>query len=175
MPMDFMELAQERYSLRSFDPREVEPEKLELILQAGRLAPTAANYQPQKIYVVQSAAGLQQLKTCTPYTFDAPTVLVVCADTSKSWKRKYDGHDSYQVDGAIVATHMMLEATELGLGTTWVASFDPAVLSQILGLPENCIPVCLLPLGYPSPTAQVNPNHYSRKELGETVTWEITE
>lgn len=170
--MNFMELVKERYSLRSFDHRKVEKEKLELILLAGQLAPTAANRQPQRILVITSDEGMEKLKECTSYTFDAPMALLICADTSISWKRKVDGHDSAQVDAAIVATHMMMEITELGLGSTWVASFDPAAMRSAFSIPENLIPVCLLPLGYPRGTATIHPNHFKRKHLSETVVYD---
>lgn len=169
--MNFMELVKERYSVRSFEPRAVEKEHLDLILQAGQLAPTAANRQPQRILVIESEAGMEMLKECTPYTFDAPMALLICADTSISWKRKYDGHDTAEVDAAIVTTHMMLEAAELGLGSTWVASFDPEAICVAFSIPENLIPVCVLPLGYPGANAQITPNHYTRKDLFETVTY----
>jgi len=170
--MNFMELVKARYSVRSFDPRPVEKEQLDLVLQAGQLAPTAANRQPQRILVVASDEGMEKLKDCTPYTFDAPMVLLVCTDISLSWKRKYDGDDSGVVDAAIVATHMMMAAAELGLGSTWVGSFDPDALRTVFSIPETLIPVCLLPMGYPSAASQVPPSHFTRKDIFETVAYD---
>lgn len=108
--MDFLELARERYSVRKFAPQKVEKEKLDAVLEAGRLAPTAVNYQPQRILVLDSDAALGKLKDCTPYHFSAPLALVVCYDAAVSWKRSYDGKDMGEVDASIVTTHMMLEA-----------------------------------------------------------------
>ncbi len=170
--MNFMELVKARYSVRSFDVTPVEKEQLDLVLQAGQLAPTAANRQPQRILVISSDKGMEKLKDCTPYTFDAPMALVVCTDTDLSWKRKYDGNDSGEIDAAIVATHMMMEAAELGLGSTWVGSFDPDVLRSAFSIPEALIPVCILPMGYPRADSQIPPSHFTRKDIFETVSYD---
>jgi len=116
--MDFLELAQKRYSCRSFLDKEVEKEKLEKILEAGRIAPTAVNYQPQRILILQGKEQLEKLKDCTIYGWGAPIILVICYDKNISWKRKYDGKDEGIIDASIVTTHMMLEIADLGLGTT---------------------------------------------------------
>ena len=123
--MDFLELARERYSVRKFAPKKVENEKLDAVLEAGRLAPTAVNYQPQRILVLDSEESLGKLRDCTPYHFSAPLALIVCYDDTTSWKRSYDGKDIGKGDTSIVTTQMMLEAAALGLGTTWVGHFDP--------------------------------------------------
>lgn len=170
--MDFMDLVKARYSVRSFDPREVEKEQLDLVLEAGQLAPTAANRQPQRILVITGEAGMEKLRGCTAYTFDAPMALLVCTDTSLSWKRKYDDNDSGEIDAAIVATHMMMEAAELGLGSTWVGSFEPDALRSAFSIPEALIPVCLLPMGYPSADSQIPPSHFTRKDIFETVSYD---
>ena len=168
--MDFIDLAKDRYSLRKFSAKPVEKEKLDLILQAGRLAPTACNYQPQRILVVESAEAIEKLKKCTRYVFDAPMVLLICYDKNVSWKRSFDGVDLGSVDTSIVITHMILEAAELGLGTTWVGHFDPAAVIDAFTIPENLIPVALLPLGYPADDAGPNPQlHPNRKPIEETV------
>jgi nitroreductase len=167
--MKFIELTKERYSLRSFDSRKVEKEKLDLILKAGQLAPTAVNYQPQRILVIESDEALEKLKACTVYHFNAPMALLVCADKNEAWKRTYDGKVHTDIDGSIVATHMMLQATELGLGTTWVGHFDPTAIRSAFNVPENLDIVCLFPLGYPSKEAKPHPMHEKRKEISETV------
>lgn len=167
--MDFIELAKERYSLRSFDTKKVEKEELDLILKAGQLAPTAANHQPQRILVVESDEALDKLKTCTIYHFNAPLALIVCADRNEAWKRSYDGKIHTDIDGSIVATHIMLQAADIGLGTTWVGHFDPIAVRSAFDLPENLEPVCILPLGYPSNAAKPNPNHQKRKDISQTV------
>ena len=145
----FLELAGARYSVRGFKPRPIEPEKLAQVLEAGRIAPTACNNQPQRIKVITGPADLAKADECTPCRFGAPVVLLVCYDKTKSWRRKFDGADSGDIDASIVATHLMLAAHELGLGTCWVMYFDPAKTSELFGLPENIAPVAMLPMGYP--------------------------
>lgn len=168
--MDFFQLAKERYSLRSFSPAPVEPEKLRRILEAGRLAPTACNNQPQRILVLQSGEELDRLKKCTPCHFSAPATLLVCFDRRESWKRSFDGQEFGAVDASIVGTHLMLAAAALGLGTTCVGYFDPAAVRREFALPDEIVPVMLLPLGYPAQGAGPNPaQHFSRRPLGQTV------
>ena len=167
--MDFLELARERYSVQKFAPKKVEGEKLDAVLEAGRLAPTAVNYQPQRILVLDSDAALGKLKDCTPYHFSAPLALVVCYDAATSWKRSYDGKDMGEVDASIVTTHMMLEAAALGLGSTWVGHFDPQKVRSAFALPENVIPVAILPMGYPHESSVPSPKHAERLPLSATV------
>lgn len=167
--MSFIELAEGRYSVRRFSDRPVEKEKLDLVLKAGQLAPTACDNQPQRILVIEGAQGAAKLKACTRYQFGAPMALLVCYDSTESWKRGFDGKDSGDVDASIVATHLMLEAAELGLGTTWVGSFDPEAARREFSLPETLVPVALLPMGYPAQDAAPSPRHSDRKPIGETV------
>lgn len=167
--MNFIKLAEDRYSLRKFSDKPIEKEKLNLILRAGQLAPTACNYQPQRILVIESGKALEKLKKCTPYHFNAQMVLLICYDNVISWKRKFDGKDSGDVDASIVSTHMMLQAADLGLGTTWVGHFDPALMIKEFALPDNIVPVVLLPIGYPAKDASQNPLHSERKSIEDTV------
>lgn len=163
--MNFLDLANERYSVRKFDGRKVEQEKIDLILEAGKLAPTACNYQPQRILLIQSGDGLERVKDCTRYHFNAPLTLIICYDNTVSWKRSFDHYDMGAVDAGIVTTHMMLEIAELGLGSTWVGHFDPQKVKENFSLPENIIPVAILPIGYPAKESSPNPNHTKRQEL----------
>ena len=167
--MKFINLAEERYSLRKFSDQPIEKERLDLILKAGQLAPTACNYQPQRILVIESEAALTKLKLCTPYHFNASIALLICYDKGVSWKRSYDGKDSGDIDSSIVTTHMMLQAADLGLGTTWVGHFDPNQIIKEFALPDNIVPVALLPLGYPGKDATKNPLHRKSKSVEETV------
>lgn len=167
--MDFLELAKKRYSVRKFDDKKVEAEKVKLILEAGKLAPTACNFQPQRILIINDAISLNKLKNCTPYHFGAPLAILICYNNAISWKRKYDSKDSGDIDASIVTTHMMLEVANLGLGTTWVGHFDPEQMRTAFNLPENIIPVALLPIGYPAEDSQSNPNHDKRYESDKTV------
>ncbi len=167
--MDFLKLAHERYSVRKFSDKEVEREKLDAILEAGRCAPTAVNNQPQRVLVIESAEALEKLKKCTPCHFSAPLALLVCYDNAASWKRNFDGYDMGAVDAAIVTTHMMLEAADLGLGTTWVGYFDPAAVRREYELPDYLVPVAILPLGYPAEDAAPSPYHEKFLAPGETI------
>lgn len=169
--MAFIKLVEDRYSLRKFSEKPVEKKKLELILKAGRLAPTACNNQPQRILVIQSPEAIEKLKKCTPCHFGAPMALIICYDSTLSWKRPHDGHDSGDVDASIICTHMMLQAAEQGLGTTWVGYFDPAAVKTEFSLADNIIPVAILPLGYAAEGAEPAEIHYQRKPIEETVSY----
>ena len=118
MSADFLTLAANRFSVRRFDARPVEPEALSRILRAGQLAPTACNRQPQRILILQSEDSLARLRRCTVCHFNAPVALIVCYDKTECWTREFDGKPSGDIDASIVTTHMMLEAAELGVGTT---------------------------------------------------------
>ncbi|MGB7594072.1 MAG: nitroreductase family protein [Erysipelotrichaceae bacterium] len=165
--MEFINLAKERFSHRAFSEQPVEKEKLDLILEAGRIAPTAGNYQPQRILVIQSDEAIAKLKLCTPCHYNATLILLVCYEDIS--KNPFTGEKIGEIDASIVTTHMMLEATELGLGTVWVGYFNPALIRTHFHLPENYIPVCLLPIGYPDDDAYPSPMHESRKPLEKTV------
>lgn len=122
--MDFLSLAKKRYACRSYQQRKVEPEKIAAILEAGRVAPTGANRQPQRLVVVESAEGMERLARCTR-DFGAPLAIIVCADTNEVWTRKYDGKKIGDIDASIVTDHMMLAAASLGLDTPSCASRLP--------------------------------------------------
>lgn len=152
--MDFLEFSRKRYSVRSYSAQEVEASKINKILQAAVIAPTAVNYQPQKIYVLKSHEALQKIRTITKSTYDAPLVFLVCSDITRSWHSCFvEGYNSGEMDASIVCTHMMLEAEYLGLGSVWVLLFDPDKIKEAFNLPENIIPHCLLCVGYPSENA----------------------
>ncbi|MBQ0102437.1 MAG: nitroreductase family protein [Firmicutes bacterium] len=167
--MDFSNLAKERYSVRSFSDEKVSDTDLSVILEAGNLAPTACNRQPQRIIAVRSEEGLKKLKNCTDYTFDAPLALIVCYEADKCWVRPFDGKSSGDIDASIVATHMMLQAKEIGIGSTWVMYFKPDVLKKDFRLDENVVPVAILMMGHPSENCVPSHNHGKRKKIEETV------
>lgn len=164
--MEFDKVIKKRTACRKFTEKEVEQEKLDHILSAGNLAPTAKNIQPQKIYVVRGK-NLSKIDEASPCRYGAPVVLVVCADKSLSFEK--DGHLTYEVDASIVATHMMLEATNLGVDNIWIEMFDTKKLKEVLKLEDKIEPVCLIPLGYASKDYKGNPHHNMRKPLEETV------
>ena len=168
--MTFQELAHERYSVRSFQDRPIAEEHLNLILEAGRVAPTACNFQPQKIYVAKSAEAREKLASVCRCTFGAPVILVVCYDRERNWKNKLmPGYESGETDAAIVCTHMMLQAFELGIGSCWVGYFNPKTVAETLGLPENVTVSALLPMGYPAEDAKPLPLHSQFRDFGDTI------
>lgn len=169
--MTFLELAKARYSIRSFQDRPIEKEHMDRILEAGHVAPTACNYQPQKIYIAQSEDARKKLASVCRCTFDAPVILVVCYDRDLDWKNKLQpGYESGETDAAIVCTHMMLEAAELGIGSCWVGYFNAQAVSEALGLPENVTVSALLPMGYPADDAKPLPLHSQFRYPDEIVT-----
>ena len=163
--MDFLELAKERYSCRRFSDRHVEDEKIDKILEAARLAPTAVNFQPQRIIVVKSSDAMNKLKKGISPNLNPTLAFIVSYDKNSCWVREYDNEDSGTVDASIVATHMMLEAANLGIGSTWVMHFNPFVIEEEFELEENIIPVVVLVMGYPALDAVPSANHTKRKEI----------
>lgn len=166
--MTFENLVKQRYSVRKYDSRPVEPEKMEKILEAGRLAPTACNFQPQRILVIQGE-DMEGLEGCTPYRYGAPAALVVCYDKTVSWKNR-SGREIGDVDGTIVMTQMMYQAEELGIGSLLVGVYKEPLIRERFHIPENYEIVCLLMLGYPTADCEPHPKlHADRKNLEETV------
>jgi nitroreductase len=163
--MTFLELAKSRYSVRSYKSQPIEQNKLEQVLEAGRIAPTACNNQPQRIKVFTSTADLAKVDECTPFRFKAPAVLLVCYDKTDCWRRKFDGAYSGEIDASIVATHLMLAAHDLALGTCWVMHFDPDKTIELFKLPKNVIPSAMLPIGYPSERSEPSSGHLHKAAL----------
>ena len=161
--MEFEKVIRERKATRKFSDKPVEKEKLDKILDAGRLAPTAKNLQPIKIYVVSSEEGLKKMDKATKCRYGAPTVLLVCGDKEKSYVK--DEFPIYEMDASIVATHMMLEATNVGVDNIWIELFDSDVLSKEFDIPDNLVPICLLPIGYKSKLCPPSPFHKIRKNI----------
>ena len=167
--MSFIDLAKNRFSCRKFDSRSVEQKKIDLILESARVAPTAVNKQPQRILVIDDKSIIEQLKECTKYTFDAPLCFVICVNRDLAYNRGYDGKNSADIDGSIVTTHMMLQAQDLGLGTTWVMAFNPTKAKEILALPAELEPLAILPTGYPAEDAEISPLHTKSIAIDEMV------
>ena len=165
--MDFLTLAKERYSCRYFSDKKVEQEKINKILEAARLAPTGRNSQSQRILVLTDEAELNKLSGCTPYGWNAPLVMIICYDKNECWHRDIDDFDGGAQDICIVTTHMMLEVTDLGLGSTWVGAFDPFKAREIYNIPENLEVAAILPIGYPSESAHPSRLHNDRKPIEE--------
>jgi len=169
--MEYKELIAERYSCKRFDGRKAERDRLEAVLEAGRLAPTAKNLQEQHVYVVESEQGLALIDEATPCRYGAGTCLVVTYNKNNVFTYPGGKRDSGIEDAVIVATHMLLAATDAGLDSCWVNFFDPEVLAQKLQLPNNEEVVMILDLGYAHADAKPLANHYARKPLTDTVTY----
>lgn len=168
MNRNFLQLASDRYAVRSFDSTAVSGEIIDKILRAGQLAPTAINSQPQKIYLVQSPEGMEKMRSVSPCMYGAPHCFIVCYDEERVCPR--GEVDNYgEIDATIVLTHMVMEATDLGVGTCIVGYFDPEKLSSEFSLPESIHPLLLLPFGYPAEGCVPSERHSSRRSLDETV------
>lgn len=168
--MNFLELVSKRYSERFFDAKPIEQEKLDKILESGRIVPTACNYQPQKFYILKSKKVLELATKVTPYTYKAPLIILVCYDKNEVWKNKREeGYDSGEQDIAIAATTMMYEAESLGIHTLWIRGFNSKDASEIFNLPENIVPGMMLALGYPSKKSKPSDWHFKRKSIEEMV------
>lgn len=170
--MDFLEIAKKRYSVRSYSDRKVETEKLNKILQAAHVAPTAANLQPVHLIAVQEKDGLEKIgKGANIY--GAPLAVIVCADHDKAWVRPFDNKQTSDIDASILTDHMMIEATELGLGSVWVCYFKPDIIRKEFSLPDNLEPVNILAIGYSSEEADDPERHsQTRIPLKELVSYE---
>lgn len=167
--MDFQELIRARYSVRAYRPEPLEEDKLQRVLEAARLAPTAANRQPFQLIVIHTAGKEEDLKRIysRDWFVQAPLIICACAEPERAWTRR-DGKRYGEVDVAIAMDHLTLAATELGLGTCWVANFDPQAAKEILGLPPEAEPIVFSPLGYPADSRRGK----NRKPLSELVHYE---
>lgn len=165
--MEFDKVIRERQAIRKFSNKIIEKEKLENILEAGRISPTAKNLQPIKIYVVESNEGLEKIDKASPCRYNAPIVLLVCGDKEQAFVK--EEHSTYEMDACIVATHMMLEATNQDIDNIWVELFDREILREEFSIPSNLIPICLLPIGYRDENCPESSNHNKRKGLTDLV------
>ena len=170
--MDFIDLARNRYSCRKYDSRKPEPEKLNLVLEAGRIAPSAVNFQPWHFFVISDKQWLKRIHEVyhREWFRTAPCVIILAGDHSQSWKRS-DGKDHCDIDVAIACDHMTLQAAELGLATCWICNFDKKKTIKTLDMPGNLEPVVLIPLGYPLDEVDAGRHSEKRKALDEIVTY----
>lgn len=167
--MEFSDLIRKRYSVRAYKPDPVEDSTLEKVLEAARLAPTATNRQAFQLVVVHTEGREEELKLI--YSRDwfahAPVVVCACGIPAENWVRK-DGKNYNDVDVAIAMDHLILAATNEGLGTCWIGAFDAQAAKEVLGLPEGVEPIAFTPLGYPADEAPSK----KRKDLSELVRYE---
>lgn len=169
--MSFMEIAKKRYSVRKYENRAVENEKLEKIIEAAHVAPTAANLQPVRLIVVQEKDSMNKLEKAANI-YHAPVAIIVCADHSKAWTRPFDGKTMTDIDATILTDHMMLEATELGLGTCWICYFKADVVSREFNLPKHLEPINILTIGYANEEPADSERHVNmRIPVEELVTY----
>ena len=168
--MEFSELVTKRYSVRAYKPDPVEEEKLQQVLEAARLAPTAANRQPFQLVVIHTAGREEEMKRIygRDWFVQAPVIICACGIPSQGWVRGSDGKNYTDVDVSIVMDHLILAAANLGLGTCWIAAFDPSAAREVLGLPDDVEPIAFTPLGY----AADQPRPKKRKPLSELVRYE---
>ncbi|MCR5099683.1 MAG: nitroreductase family protein [Lachnospiraceae bacterium] len=169
--MEFKEVVEKRYSCKKYSDRQVEKEKLDAILNAGRLAPTAKNLQEQRVYVIQKEDALKKIDSITPCRYGAPTVVVVAFDKDNVFTYPGEKRDSGVEDVTIVATHMILAAADEGVDSCWINYFDPDKASAELGLPENEEILMLLDLGYAAEGVGPLDTHTNRKPLSDTVVY----
>ncbi len=169
--MEFLELAKKRYSVRAYEDKPVEDEKLQQVLEAARLAPTACNIQPFRFIVIHTKGKETELRRIysASWFVQAPIVICACGIPSESWRRR-DSKNYCDIDVTIAMDHLILAATDLGLGTCWVGAFNPEEARKVLRLPEDVEPIAFTPLGYPDD--QPSNSHKSRKSMDELVRYE---
>lgn len=169
--MEFTKLIGIRQSVRSYDPdRPVPGEILERILNAGRLAPSACNYQPWKFLLVSSPAMLQKVRECynREWFKEAPHILIMIGLRDQAWNRTYDGYNSVETDVAIAMTHIILAAENEGVGACWIAAYNPSILNEVIKPGKNQLIFGITPLGYPKSGFQKAPDK-KRKALEDIV------
>ncbi len=168
--MDFLELAKARYSCRKLTDKDIEPEKIERILQAAVAAPTAKNIQPYKIWAIKSADAFDKIKQVTNFTFGAKFALVVGVDKEQAFTRPFDNMNFGHIDGSIIATHIWLAVQAEGLGTTWVGWFDAPKLQELFPEMKDFDLIAIFPVGYPAEDAKPSNRHEDRREISDAVT-----
>lgn len=169
--MDFITIAKTRTSIRSYLDKKVEPEKLEKILEAAHVAPTAANLQPVRLIAVQSEEGREKIGKAANI-YGAPLAIIVCADHDKAWVRPFDEKQTGDIDASILTDHMMLQATDLGLGSVWICYFKPDVLRAEFSLPDNLEPINILAIGYSSEKGNPQRFDHDRIPIEQLVSYE---
>ena len=167
--MEFNDVIKNRYSVRKYKNKPIEDEKLQIILEGASLAPTAHNYQPFQLIVIETAGKKDELNRIYPRSFftDAPIVICACAVPTNGWIRD-DGKNYTEVDTTIAMDHLILTATSLGIGTCWIGKFDEKAAREILNIPEDVVPLVFTPLGYPD----IDPVVKKRKDIDEIVRYE---
>ena len=169
--MEFNKLIRERFSCRALSDREIPHESMNRIFEAARLAPTAVNKQPIHFWVLKSSEAMKKLAETTHFVFGAPVAIVIGSKAEEAWVRSFDEKNFAEVDASIAATHMMLEAEDLGLGTTWVGHFDAPKMKKLFPEMAGFELSCVLPIGYPTDDAAPSTRHAERKGTEALVSW----
>lgn len=167
--MDFIELAKKRCSVRTFTGEKFKNGELDEILEAGRIAPTAKNLQPQRILVTESDEGIEKMAQITNRAANAAAMLLICADKENVFVNPFDSRNTCETDTSIVATHMILKAAEMGIGSCWVCMFDRQKARELFNVPDNYSVECIISLGYPTPDFEPTKNHTAYKDINELV------
>lgn len=170
--MDFVEFASERFSVRKYKSQHLEKEVIDKILLGGHVAPTGCNYQTQRVLVLNTEESMEKLKKCTPCHFDAPCAMVIGYNKKESWVSKYNGDMTAPVDSVIVATHMMLTAHSLGVGSCMVMAYNPHILREEFNIPEEIETTMILILGYPHEDAEPHSCHEKVRPMDEVIFFE---
>jgi nitroreductase len=168
--MSFLEIAKKRYSCRKYRNEKVEEEKIEQLLEAARIAPSAKNLQPWHFVVIQDPQHLQEIKSCyySEWINSAPMIIVACGDHKGAWYRA-DGKNHADIDIAIAVDHLTLAAADMGLATCWVCKFDVIKCANILQLPEGVEPITMIPVGYPLDQVDTERYKFKRRKLQDIV------
>ncbi len=170
--MNFLDLAKKRFSVRSYSSEPVSQEDLNQILEAAQVAPTACNNQPFHILAIQNKEVLTKISKATNF-YNAPLVLIVLGDNSQAWTREYDNYIATDIDASIATDHMMLQATDLGLGSLWIGYFNPIILQDELNIPSNLRPINILAIGHNSGKTQAHDRHSTkRKQIDQLVSYD---
>ncbi|MBC8876486.1 MAG: nitroreductase family protein [Planctomycetes bacterium] len=168
--MEVLKLMKKRCSVRKFEDRAIEEEKLLYVLEAARVAPSACNFQPWRFIVVKNKDLMKRIAPAWVADANTPAMIVICGDHRQAWRRR-DGKDHCDIDIAIAVDHMTLAAAEVSLGTCWICSFDAFQCTIALELPDQVEPMVLLPIGYPAESREANRHDRDRKPLEEIVSW----
>ena len=172
--MNFLKLAKNRYSSRDYLNKTIDENTLKSVMEAARIAPSAANKQPWHFIAVSQKEGLEKLYSSYKgdWLRSAPLILICCADTALAWQRKTDGKNHADIDLAIAIDHVTLQAAHEGLATCWICAFDAEQVHKAFNLPEKIEPIALLPLGYPADSCDAERHGTQRKKISEILHFE---
>lgn len=172
--MTFIELAKKRFSSRDYKNEKIEDSKIEQLIEAARIAPSAANKQPWRFIIIRKDENLKKIYQCyhREWFKKAPVVIIACAKIDEAWVRAADNKNHADVDVSIAVDHLTLQAADLGLATCWICHFDVKKTKELFDFPEGIEPIALLPIAYPNDEPDVNRHDKKRKKAEEIFFWE---